>query len=294
MTTLAREQPAALWTTDVLQSVWERSRPARVAAHRAAGRSSCTLRTPPRSMLDLDKTLAECTSVGCADVVQELLARVVSRLASRAPATDVALPGAWLARVVDNELSELGRARRRLQGGPVRPGRVDGVPGRVNAAIEQATPEQEEREWRLTLFRLIRCYPYRGPLAPTTWPVEQWALEKAGYLSSHIPDAQDVTADIHTVLMIATEVAGASWVFRTILEPMSRRVDPPTPDQPTPGPDVLDRALLLLAADTFSQARARGLDPAQSWAVAMDAIGGAVARPPAWAVELLETYAVTS
>lgn len=292
MTAPALPQPSTLWTAEVMQSVWQGSHAARSATHRAAGRWSCDVRTPPRSVLDLDTALAECTAVGCADLVQELLTRVVARLVGRAPDGEVAEPGAWLARVVDNELTEIRRSDRRRQGGPAKPGRADGVPGRVNTAIERATPDAEEREWRLTLFRLIRCWPYRGPvMSSSSWPVEQWAVEKSTSLASRTPGPEEISTDIHDVLMIATEVAGAGWVYRTILGPMSRRAGPVEHDQPGTGPDVLDRALLQLAADTFGRARQRGLDVSEAWGLAMQVIGGAAIRPQEWAVELLESYA---
>ena len=172
---------------------------------------------------DIHSLDARCESVGCFDLFHDVLLATVHRMNQhdRPPTTNVP---AYVARVVQHELVERQRRHRVSMGFPAKPSRSDGVAGRVIAAITAGSSEPD-RTWLVSLFRILRSYPFTPGRTTSVWPLDGLTAEKC-QADSHprtIGSSEaraELRGDVEHVLAIARQVAGPQWVFDNIQLPM--------------------------------------------------------------------------
>lgn len=176
-----------------------------------------------------------CESAGCLDHVHDVVAATMFKLRAANPTSVDDWPG-YVATVVRHELIDMRRRHRVSLGFPAKPARDDGVPGRVVARLRQE-PHEVRRTWLLTLFRIMRSYPFVEGRDNASWPLDGLTLEK----SSIDGVARDVSSgaarceirqDIAWVLRVARETVGYQWVYDSIILPLRcYRTCGPLPDQ---------------------------------------------------------------
>lgn len=245
------------------ESAWWESSALRLAAHRQAGMSGCPTRHAPYAARDAAGAAANrvCEAHGCLDVFHEVLLGCLEKLAGGIPerVEDV---NRYLRRVVANEVADLERRARVRRGGPAKPTRTDGVPGRVIAAIQRETGD--ESEWLIAVFRMVRSYPHRPGSLATAWPLDGWTAEKSAHdgrmrVLGTASARTEIRGDIDRVLAIATREAGAPWVHDNILGALMGTHLLSEAEPAAPG-NIEDRAVCRLIARDYRRNLGRGAD----------------------------------
>ena len=209
--------------TIVPSLVWQLSRRVRRTAHLSAGHRSCATVIAPYSPQDPNGRLIReiCVLDGCLDIAHDIIVSVSARLA--ADSTLVRDDGRYVNSIVSREVSNYERSQRAALGLPAKPTRSDGVAGKVIAELNRRAATENEGEWLVQLFRMIRahvCRMHQG----NDWPIDHWLAikyEAAGRLRLERPDERaEIKREIVLVLATAREVAGQAWVHHNILHPL--------------------------------------------------------------------------
>lgn len=285
------EDPRPRHTT-VLQhageAAWRASREERNARfHRG---TNCPTRAVPYGPGDpfARRVHDQCAASGCLDLHHDLIARVLTKL--DALDRDVLDLDAYTFRIASRELIDLKRAERSGSGFPAKPGRSDGVAGRVIAHLDD---HPTHSAWLVALFRILRSYPFSPHHVPGRWPVDGLVDERVKLLP-HEPGAPAVVRrEIAYVLAAARAVAGHDWVYTNITLPLHAngacaeltefRAGAET------GPDAEAAILSARLRTAYQLHRASGLDPASSFARASLEVTGLPA--PALTAELAAALA---
>lgn len=220
---------------EVAAQIWTLTHETRNAMH--GPHSLCPSRIVPYGPNDPDarRLHPACSAAGCLDHVHEVLALTITRM-HHADLSDVRDLPRYINRVVHHEVVELKRRDRVAVGFPAKPSRSDGVPGKVIAAIAARYPGVQG-EWLITLFRIMRSYPFTEGRAAVAWPIDGFTAEKCrvdgGVRAMGSSESRaEIRHDITLVLQIATEIAGRPWVYETILSPLMCYLTPTAlPDQ---------------------------------------------------------------
>lgn len=216
-----------------------------------------------------------CSSSGCLGFFHDLLIRVVHKirrhheLHPEQPVDN--LPG-FAAQVARSEITELQRAQRVSRGLPAKPTRNDGVAGRINSVLAR---DAHTGEWLVTLFRIMRAYPFSHHHVCGSWPIDGLAEERAKFLPGG--DARQVRREIDLVLATATAEAGRTWVFNNLVMPLMSHGDhiELTPDQPDPKEtNYDDAALATLLREAYWRYRGRGYSSRAALRVASQQVCG--------------------
>lgn len=243
---------------EVADMVWKRSRVVRHGLHRRLGEAGCRGRGGFGSSADT-AWRESCDSAGCLDLLDEILTRVIAAR-ERCPGP---LAQGYFHRVIEREIAEHGRRLRVEAGGPAKPTRSDGVPGRVIAALDALDADAQAQQWRRSLFRMMRAYPHRLEPRGTDWPYDGWTAEKSkvdgrfrsvGAISSH----EEILADIRLVLEVATRVAGPRWVAETVVLPLMQGGGHCEVSEVPDVREPWDQVLLRLLARRFRDLSASG------------------------------------
>ncbi|HMR47748.1 MAG TPA: hypothetical protein PKE40_00735 [Arachnia sp.] len=198
------------------EASWAASREERAARfHR--GRA-CPTRAVPYGPADpFARRVREiCTTSGCLDLHHDLIARILAKV--DVADSRIADLKAYAYRIASHELVDLKRAERAGRGLPSKPGRSDGVAGRVIAELD--APDQVHRAWLIVLFRILRSYPFSPYHVPGRWPVDGLVEQRTEVLPDEPSSASTVRREIRHVLATATIVAGHDWVYTNITLPL--------------------------------------------------------------------------
>lgn len=137
----------------------------------------------------------------------------------RHPSTPIANPGAYAERTMRSELVEWHRTARVAQGFPAKPSRSDGVAGRVVLALDGSGPG--EHGWLVTLFRIMRSYPFSPDHVCGRWPVDGLCIERLNYFPDQPVGPETIRREISLVMAVARRVAGPQWVYDNLVMPLT-------------------------------------------------------------------------
>ncbi len=157
-----------------------------------------------------------CEATGCIDLLHDVIARTLSKLEASRTRIE-SLPG-FAYRTACHELVELKRSTRTREGLPARPGRADGVAGRVDDALRRA--HGPAAEWLVAMFRIMRSYPFSSLHAPGRWPVDGLTREREIQVPHEAASPAIVQREIALVLVVARRVAGERWVYNNLTMPL--------------------------------------------------------------------------
>ncbi len=274
--------------TTLAALVWQESGALRRAAHGRSGRRACPTGQAPYGPADPEgrRTSPFCERDGCLDIVHEVLlrSRELVRRHVEGGGSAVKEPVRYAHRVVTTQVREQERRLRVAAGGPAKPTRLDGIPGRVNVALAEGVGDVE-RAWRLALFRMIRAYPHRLEPHGAEWPLDGWTAEKCQYdgvlrdIGSPSSRAE-IRSDIRQVLRIAEQEAGIEWVSSTILHPLLLGGCPSPAEPATSASLVEDLAVLDLVASSYVRHRRAGAGESRAFVDACRGVTGATPQPP--------------
>lgn len=161
----------------------------------------------------------ECLQAGCLDLVHDLWAHVSAALEKpsvQQRLTEISNPGGYIRQMVTRRLSDIRRQERVKRGFPARTNRNDGAPGRVNATLLAFGGRR--CQWLVRLFRILRSYPFGPNHVPGRWPVSGLVVEHQKNYKETLDETQ-VLDDINTVLRVARETLGATWVHDNLTLP---------------------------------------------------------------------------
>ena len=158
---------------------------------------------------------------GCLDIAHDIILAVSMRLAT--DSTPVRHDGRYVNSLVSREISNYERSQRSALGLPAKPTRSDGVAGKVIAELGRRAATEEEGEWLVQLFRMIRAYACRMHHG-SDWPIDHWLATKhavGGRLQfDHSDECAEIKREVVLVLATARDVAGQIWVHHNILHPL--------------------------------------------------------------------------
>jgi hypothetical protein len=273
--------------------VWQLSAELRREAHRNDRSTGCRTRFAPYGESDPNGTMISqaCRDLGCLDLVHELLLIVGHRLEARSAQPDVERPAdplRYANTTVQRAVADLRRSRRVAQGLPAKPSRSDGTAAHVESELRARSPHGGQVEWFVQLFRLVRSYPCRPGAAGRRWPLDAWTAEKtktdrvARAVGSSTARAE-LAADVRFVLEVTDAVAGASWRYRNITEPLIRGGDTAQPlgemidDHPLTAP-LEKAAMVRLFEQCYRRLRSRGVSQMDAFRDAAQRIYGELPR----------------
>lgn len=184
---------------------------------------------------------------------------------------------AYAARVARTELVELHRARRTSLGFVSKPGRIDGVAGRINQRLER---EPDVGAWLIVLFRIMRLYPFSPHHMHGQWPIEGLRAERVKVLPARATVAM-VHRDIAQVMAIARDVAGPRWVFDNLVLPLNSNcpTDQLSDQQPSTSEDTDTAILHRWLRQSYLDARISGKTREAAYRRAVLQVTGCIAPP---------------
>lgn len=237
----------------------------------------CPTRTAPYGMDDPDGNRAHehCHSVGCLDLHHELITRVLEKLRRLDPVRARAVDNveAYVYRVAGTELIEWNRALRTARGFPAKPTRSDGIPGRIidALALHPGGP------WLVTLFRIMRSYPFSLHHISGRWPVLGLAQEKSVAQSGREVPLDEIRQDIRLVEAIAKRTASPAWVYANLTLPLmanSPSVELLHEHHARSDADPADAVLIAMLRSAYALHRAEGDDPSAAFVAAAREVSG--------------------
>lgn len=249
-----------LRTNQLAEAAWSATRDERSVRYH--GRGSCRTGPAPYGTADpYGRRVHEtCRTSGCLDLHHELLTRLLKKLGTRPIQAGVVNPGGYTYRVARTELIELKRSERTALGFPAKPTRSDGAAGRVGTAL--AAAGGPVGEWLVTLFRILRSYPFSSSHVPGRWPVEGLAEERMNYFPDEADHVASVRQDIATVLACATRLVGAEWVYDNLTLPLNAGRTSALPEAaPTVRSDETDALMGRMLWQRYLRHRSAGCDP---------------------------------
>lgn len=259
----------------IADAAWRVTREERETRCHQRGR--CLTRSAPYGSRDPQarRVHEHCMSAGCLDLLHDLLVRVLAKLQHRDGDAGSAIAdlGAYAGRVAARELIELKRAERVAMGFPAKPGRCDGVAARIIARLE--SDAGAEGPWLVTLFRIMRSYPFSAHHVNGRWPVDGLVIERATYFPGW-NGPETVRHDINRVLCVARECAGHEWVFNNLTLPLnSHGVIDELPDDAVEATDVdIDSVVGRLLRADFRRNLASGRSSREALRSAVRAVAG--------------------
>lgn len=263
----------------ITEAAWNASREERGA--RFHNRGPCLTRHIPYGEADpYGHRLHEvCRQGGCLDLMHDLFARIEAKLVKMGPRR-MDDPGAYLYTMARTELIDLKREERSAAGFPTRPLRKDGVGARVDEAL--AACADTEGPWLVTLFRIMRSYPFSTNHVPGRWPIDGLRQERRTLLPDEEPTASLVRSEINWVLRVAKHVAGEAWVYSNITLPLQAHGNQQelSDNHPSRAVDDIDILLGNLLADAYQSHRRRGLSQDKAIRLAVQEVLGAPAPHP--------------
>ena len=264
---------AASWTQQLADAAWLTARAERVVRYHAHG--SCPTRHAPYGGHDPDAASVHtaCRASGCLDLHHDLLARLMRKLGSHPDPSGIKDLGAYAYRVAGTELVEMKRAERTAVGFPAKPTRRDGAAGRVEVALEASGVDGA---WLVTLFRILRAYPFSPTHVPGRWPVDGLATERARYFPDETGQAAAVQRDIAGVLARAADLAGHQWVYDNLTLPLNAGGAPSVlPDNHAASTDDDTHALMgRMLLQAYLRERSAGLGQREALAAAARRVTG--------------------
>lgn len=266
------EDPHVATLRRVAEATWSATRDERRARfHRGA---PCPTRVAPYGATDpyARRVHELCAQSGCMDLVHDVIARVLKKLDTTPGKIDD--PAAYTFQIASRELIEVKRSTRSNSGFPARPSRNDGVAARVNAELE--TRSDHRGAWLISLFRILRAYPFSTHHVPGRWPVDGLVEERAAQLPGEPQSRTVVRREIAEVIAIATLIAGHDWVYTNITLPLHAHGNQAELQECNDGTDVdLESAILgVRLREAYLHHRTAGLSTQDSFTrAAVEATG---------------------
>lgn len=190
----------------------------------------------------------------------------------RRPPDKVTHIAGYLGRMAASELTEMRRGENVSRGFPAKPGRTDGVSGRVIKKLD----ELPDGEWLIVLFRIMSAYPYSPHHTKGRWPFDGFLEEHKERFPEKPATLESVRTDVNRVLTVASETAGRDWVFANLTLPLnSHGEDDRIPAEAASDADQFAVLMGNLLRKSYARNRAAGCQPAEAFQVAAEELSGA-------------------
>lgn len=272
--------------------VWRVTRVARNALHTTHGAGACAGKGPIGAPPNAPGPWAACESVGCVDLFTDVWIPAHAAMHDQFPVIVDAFPdpaAAYLTTVARSELADLNRRRRAERGAVAKPGRKDGVVGRIAAGYDDP--------WLADVFRFLLGYVASPTSSRDRWPLDVLTCRKndwdgAGRIVGSHRSRTELRRDVESCLAGVRSVGGTRWLYECLLAPLATSASHILPEEGDADhvsispvwsrePDMAGDATSILEA--MSRAIRAGTSAAEALREAVADWLGDGPIPPAWA-----------